>query len=164
MNKNNKKILSLLICITILIIIIFMKRSVAKYLNIKNIKQNFQLAQPIFQVEGNELTKINNINNIGYYEFSIKNYTETEISETGFLYYIEIISNTNEAISFELFNEEKQIKLENLKTEELSIAGNEKIEQKYKLKITYDSSKGNNGKDILGDVQIKIHSEQTKIG
>ena len=121
------------------------------------------IAKPIFIVEGKETTQINEINNIGYYEFSIKNFNQTQISEIGFLYTIEVISNTDETIQFELYNEDIQIPLENLKTKELSIIGNEKTEQKYKLKIIYDKSKGNSGKEILEEVQIKVHSEQEKI-
>ena len=79
------------------------------------------------------------------------------------MYTIEILSNTDESIQFELYNEEIRIPLENLKTGQLSINGNEKIEQKYKLKVIYDSSKGDDGKDILEEVQIKVHSEQEKI-
>ena len=90
-----------------------------------------EIATPIFIVEGSETNKISAINNIGYYEFSIKNYNETEISETSFLYTIEIVSDTDEAIQFELYDEEKQIPLENLKTEKISISVNEKIEKKY---------------------------------
>ena len=119
-----------------------------------------EIATPIFIVEGSETNKISAINNIGYYEFSIKNYNETEISETSFLYTIEIVSDTDEAIQFELYDEEKQIPLENLKTEKISISGNEKIEKKYKLKVTYDNTLGTKGKDILEEVQIKVHSEQ----
>lgn len=123
----------------------------------------FKVATPIFVVEGDSATKISEINNIGYYEFTIKNFNETNVSETGFLYTIEIISNTDESIQFELYNEEEQVPLENLKTGKLSIAGNEKVEQQYKLKVIYDSTKGTKGEDILGEVQVKVHSEQEPI-
>ena len=79
------------------------------------------------------------------------------------MYTIEILSNTDESIQFELYNEETQITLENLKSQQISITANEKIEQKYKLKVIYDSTKGTNGKDILEEVQVKVHSEQEKI-
>lgn len=79
------------------------------------------------------------------------------------MYTIEIISNTDETIQFELYNEDIQIPLENLKTANLSINGNEPLEQKYKLKITYDSTKGNSGQNILDEVQVKVHSEQEQI-
>ena len=127
------------------------------------LSSNISIATPIFIVEGGETTKINEINSIGYYEFSIKNFNETNISETGFLYTIEIISNTDETIQFELYNEESQIPLENLKTQPISIIGNERVEQKYKLKVIYDNTKGTNGKDMLEEVQVKVHSEQEKI-
>ena len=126
--------------------------------------KNLEIATPIFIVEGTETSKISAINNIGYYEFVIKNYNETQVSETGFLYTIEIISNTDESIKFELYKDDEQVELENLKTSNLTINGNEQIEQKYKLKVTYDKNLGTNGKDILEDVQIKVHSEQEKIG
>lgn len=121
------------------------------------------VARPIFIVEGKDVTKISEINNIGYYEFLVKNFNESGISETGFLYTIEIISDTDESIQFELYNEETQIPLENLKTEKLSIIGNEKVEQKYKLKVIYDNTQGSEGKEILGEVQVKVHSQQEKI-
>ena len=121
-------------------------------------------AKPIFIVESKEeTTQISEINNIGYYEFSIRNFNESNISEISFLYTIEIISDTDESIQFELYNEDKQIPLKNLKTEELYIKGNEKIEQKYKLKIIYDNTQGENGKEILEEVQVKVYSQQEKI-
>lgn len=135
----------------------------AKYIYVDKKNAILDIATPIFIVKGGETTKISEMNNIGYYEFSIKNFNETHVSETGFVYTIEIISDTDEAIQFELYKEGTQISLENLKTEKLSISGNEKIEQKYQLKIIYDSSKGNREQDILEEVQIKVHSEQEPI-
>ena len=79
------------------------------------------------------------------------------------MYTIEILSNTDESIQFELYNEEEQIPLKNLKTEKLLISGNGKVEQRYKLKVIYDNTKGTSGKDILEEVQVKVHSEQEKI-
>lgn len=135
-----------------------------KYITIDNLTSNINFAKPIFIVEGKEeTTKISEINNIGYYEFSVRNFNESNISEISFLYTIEIISNTDESIHFELYNEDKQIPLKNLKTEELSIKGKEKIEQKYKLKIIYDNTQGENGKEILEEVQVKVYSQQEKI-
>lgn len=132
----------------------------AKYITVDKISGTAGIATPIFIVEGKETTKINEINNIGYYEFSIKNFDENKISETGFSYIIEIISKTDESIKFELYKDESKIALDNLKTKNLSICGNEMEEHKYKLKVIYDKTKGNSGKDILEEVQIKVHSEQ----
>ena len=163
MQKIKSKIL-LVIIVPIILSSLFMPIAVAKYKTSNKYNEVLEVAEPIFIVEGIETSKINAINNVGYYEFTVKNYNDTNVSETGFLYTIEIVSNTDESIKFELYKGVEQIKLENLKTEKLSIAANEKIEQKYKLKVTYDSSLGTKGKDILEEVQIKVHSEQEQLG
>ena len=160
---KNKKIL-IIVLIVVILSAILIPTSISKFKEKEEIKDKIEIAKPIFIVEGNEKTKISAINNIGYYEFSIKNFKDTKVSETGFKYIIEIVSKTDDAIKFELYREDELLKLEDLKTEELSIAGNEKIEQKYKLKVTYDNTKGTQGKDILEEVQVKIHSEQMEIG
>ena len=161
--KEKKKTIIEIVILTILILLLSSHIVYAKYITVDTITSSLSVAKPIFIVEGGDATKISEINNIGYYEFSIKNYNETNTSEIGFLYTIEIVSNTDEAIQFELYKDEKQISLNNLKTEQLSIKGNEKIEEKYKLKVTYDETKGTGGKDILEEVQVKVHSEQEKI-
>lgn len=132
----------------------------AKYFATERLSASIDISNPIFIVEGKETTKISEINNIGYYEFSIKNFNKNLTSEIGFLYTIEIISDTDECIQFELYNETSQIALQNLKTESIAIKGNEPIEHKYKLKVVYDKTKGNKGKNILEEVQVKVHSEQ----
>ena len=151
-----------MLLIIIVVIMLFMPIVMAKYNVIEVLTSNNEIAKPVFIVEGTETNKISAINNIGYYEFTVKNFNETEVSETAFLYTIEVISNTDESIQFELYNGDKLIELQNLKSEKLFIPANEKIEQKYKLKVTYDSSLGTKGKDILEEVQIKVHSEQAK--
>ena len=149
--------------LTISIILISTHIVYAKYITVDKISSIFDVATPIFIVEGKETTKISETNNIGYYEFLIKNFDETNISEIAFLYTIEIISDTDESIEFELYKGDTRIELENLKTKQLiRIGGNEKIEHKYKLKVIYDKTKGTLRKNILGEVQIKVHSEQEK--
>jgi len=140
-----------------------MRKTYAKYLATDKISSQFSIATPIFVVQGGEIIKINEINNIGYYEFSIKNFNESNISEADFLYTIEIVANTDESIQFELYSNERLIALEDLKTQKLSIRGGEKIEQNYTLKVIYDSTRGTKGKDMLEEVQVKVHSEQEKI-
>ena len=161
--KNKKKAIMGIIILTSIIILLSTHIVYAKYITVDKLTSTLSIARPIFIVEGGETTKISEINNIGYYEFSVKNFDENNISEIGFLYTIEILANTDDSILFELYNEERQISLEKLKTERLLIGGNEKEEHKYKLKVTYDSSKGIIGKDILEEVQVKVHSEQEKL-
>ena len=160
---EKKKILRIVI-IVVVSSAILVPASISKFKEKEEIDGRIEIAEPIFIVEGNEKTNISAINNVGYYEFSVKNFKDTQVSETGFKYTIEIVSKTDDAIKFEIYKEDELLKLENQKTEELSIAGNEKIEQKYKLKVIYDNTKGTQGKDILEEVQVKIHSEQMNIG
>ncbi len=141
-----------------------MPKTLAKYTTTEKIDNKLEIAQPIFQVKGTEIAKINSINNIGYYDFIVKNYDKEKIGEVDFLYTIEVISDIDDSVKFELYKNGQLINLENQKTEVMSIKGNIKTEEQYRLKVTYDETKGTNGKDILEDVQIKIHSEQGKIG
>lgn len=160
---EKKKILRIVI-IVVVSSAILVPMTISKFKSQEELKGKMDIAEPIFVVEGNEKANISAINNIGYYEFSVKNFKDNKISETGFKYVIEVVSKTDDAIKFELYKEDEPLKLDGQKTEEIMIAGNEKIEQKYKLKVTYDSNKGTKGKDILEEVQLKIHSEQMKIG
>ena len=141
-----------------------MPKVYAKYIDTIILKNNTQIVKPVFIVEGTEISKINSINNIGYYEFYVKNYDENNISEIGFYYIIEVVSQLDESIKFELYKGDEKIELKDLKTNEIYIGANEKIEQKYKLKIIYNRSLNPIGKDILQEVQIKVHSEQEEIG
>ena len=161
--KNKKKSIVGITILTAVIILFSTHIVYGKYITVDILTSTNGIAKPIFIVEGADVTKISEINNIGYYEFSIKNFDETSISETGFLYTIEIISNTDDTIQFELYNEEIQIPLEDLKTKPISIIGNKKVEQKYKLKVIYDNTNKTNGKEVLEEVQVKVHSEQEKI-
>lgn len=160
-----KKILIILLIFFIIIGAICIRITISQYKSKQEIRSTMKIAKPIFKVEGNEITKISALNNIGYYEFKIKNFDEENMSDTGFLYYIEILSKTDDAINFELYDEQEQLMdLENFKTNQFTMPCNEKLERNYKLKVVYDKTKGEIGKDILEDVQIKVHSEQIKVG
>lgn len=161
--RNKKQSIILTSILTIIIILLSTHIVYAKYITVDNLTSTISIAKPIFIVKGKEATKISEINNIGYYEFSIKNFDELNTSEISFLYTIEIISDTDESVQFELYNEDTPIPLKNLKTEELLIQGKEKVEQKYRLKVIYDNTQGDKGKEILEEVQIKVHSQQEKI-
>lgn len=111
-------------------------------------------------MQGTEATKISEINNVGYYDFVVKNYNEKNISDVSQNYTIEIISNTNEAVEYELYNNEEKLELTDNKTNDIFIEGSEEKEHHYRLKITYDENKRNSEESILEDVQVKVHSEQ----
>ena len=68
----------------VMVMLIFMPKTLAKYSTSEKLLNQIDIAEPIFIVEGKETTKISEINNIGYYEFSVKNYNDTNISEISF--------------------------------------------------------------------------------
>ena len=157
--KNRKKIF---IMIAIFALTFSAQISYAKYIKTEVVSGIQEIAKPIFKIEEGDAIQIDRTNNTGYYEFSVKNFNEENVSETGFLYTIEIISDLEEVVQFELYNGEKQIPVQNLKTGELSITGNEKVEQKYKLKITYNAT-GESKEESIKEIKIKVHSEQEKV-
>ena len=145
----------------IIVLIILTPITYAKYIDTLKMNFNYKIANPIFNIEEGDIAQINITNNIGYYEFSINNYKNEEISDVSFGYIIEIVSDIEDNIEFELYQEDNQIALENLKTEKIYIKGGEKTQQKYKLKMIY---KGKAKDQLLFEkVHIKIKSEQEKI-
>lgn len=156
--KNNKKFFTIILAIGIISLV---QISYARYTKNECFNVVQEIANPILEVEEGDSVKINNVNNTGFYEFSIKNFNSKNISEIDLWYTIEIISNIEEDVEFELYEGEEQVALQNLKTEQILIMGNDKIEKSYKLKIIYNIDKVNF--NIIKNVQIKIHSEQEKI-
>ncbi len=135
--------------------------SYARYIKNECLNIVQEIANPVLEVEEGKIIKIDKINNTGFYEFSIKNFNSKKISEIDSEYTIEIISDIKDVVKFELYNGEKQIQLQNLKTEPILIKGNNKIKEDYKLKIIYNDV-NNIKSNIISNIQIKIHSEQEK--
>lgn len=135
--------------------------SYARYIKNECLNIVQEIANPVLEVEEGKIIKIDKINNTGFYEFSIKNFNSKKISEIDSEYTIEIISDIKDVVKFELYNGEKQIQLQNLKTEPVLIKGNNKIKEDYKLKIIYNNV-NNIKSNIISNIQIKIHSEQEK--
>ena len=77
-------------------------------------------------------------------------------------YYIEILSNTDDSINIELYQNENKINLNNNRTEYIQISKDKKEEREYKIKITYDKNKSNSINDIMEKIQVKVHTEQVK--
>lgn len=150
--------------IVILIIVAIFSANISYARYIKNECLNIvqEIANPVLEIKEGEIIKIDKINNIGFYEFSIKNFNSKKISEIDSEYTIEIVSDIEEAVKFELYNGEKQVNLQDLKTEPILIKGNNKTEENYKLKIIYNDVKDIKS-NIMSKIQIKIHSEQGKI-
>ncbi len=129
-----------------------------------NIQTNVKIAEPILIVKNNPVIEVNGKNEKEYYNFTVKNCKENgDISQIELEYYVEIIKNTEEAISFKLYKNNEEIPMENNRTSNILLKRGEIQEDNYKLEITYDKNKNHSIEDIIQDVQIKVHSEQIKL-
>ena len=159
--KPTSRFLTAGLIIFIIILLMFCGYSMAKAIEEVVIKGNAQVAEPILVVENNPAIDITETQNSGEYTFKIKNYNEQDkITETDLKYYIEIISDADDSVKIELYQKENQIKLNNNKTEFIKISKNQKEEIEYKIKITYNNT--NSFKDIIGKIQVKVHTEHEK--
>ena len=82
-------------------------------------------------------------------------------------YTIEVMSNTDESVKFNLFNNnddnKTKVDLENNKSGKISLPRNSKQDHNYRLEVIYDNTKSLSASDILENIQVKVHSEQSKI-
>ena len=158
-NKNTKFITALLI-IFIVVLLFLDGYSMAKIINEIIIKGQAQIAEPIFIVENNPAVDITESKENGEYVFKVKNYNEqNKVSEIDLKYNVEIISNLNDAISVELYQDENKIDLIEGKTEDIILSKSNKEEREYKIKIFYDNE-NNILEDIIGKIQVKVNTIQ----
>ena len=145
------------------LVLFFSGYSMGKEHSHTKIETNAKIAEPILIVENNPVIEINGKKEKEYYNFKVKNHKENgEITQIDLQYNIEIITKTEESISFKLYKEGQEIPLENNKTENVKLTKDKIQEDEYRLEIIYDKNKNNTTKDILQKVQIKVHSEQLK--
>ena len=157
-SKNKIKIITIA---SIALLLIISGYCLAKYEETKILFTDTEIAMPVLEVEGKETTKINAINNVGYYDFVVKNYNENNISDVPQNYSIEIITKAENSVNFEIYKDDEIIPLIENKTDSIYIAGKEQKTDNYRLIIAYD--KNDIQENIQEDVQIKVHSEQSNI-
>lgn len=162
-DSGNSKLVTMILIIVIIILLLFCGYSMAKVIEEVILKGEVEVAEPILLIENNPSLDITATNNYGIYTFKVKNYNEkNKITETDLQYYIEILSNTDNSINIELYQNENRINLNNNKTEYIQISKDKKEEREYKIKITYDKNKSNTINDIMEKIQVKVHTEQVK--
>ena len=161
-NKTNRFITAGII-VFIIMLLMFCGYSMAKMLEEVVIKGKAQIAEPILIVENNPAVDITETQNYGEYVFKVKNYNEqNKLSETDLKYYIEILSNADESVDIELYQDDNKIELNDNKTEYMKISKNQKEEVEYKIKVKYDKNKSDTFEDIMGKIQVRVHTEQEK--
>lgn len=162
-NGKNTKIITGMFIIFIIILLLFSGYSMAKVLEDVMVKGKAEIAEPILVVENNPSIDITAEKNYGEYTFKIKNYDQNNlITQTDLKYYIEILSNSDSAVKFELYQGENKIDLKDNKTEFIQISKDAKEEREYKIKIEYDKNIDTSIKDLLEKIQVRVHTEQVK--
>lgn len=163
--KLKQKKIQIILILAILFLVILAGISFAKYINKNIILSSTKIAKPVLELVNGSEIKINNNNKEGEYQFKVKNYNRNnEITQVGLNYNIEIISNKDNSIKFELYKNNEQLQIIDNKTKNAILPQNEKQEDNYKLKVIYNENSNKEGAaDLMQDIQIKVHSEQEKI-
>lgn len=161
--ENNLKVITVIITIFIIFLLLFTGYTFAKNIGDTIINAKSKIAEPILIIENNPSIDITATDNYGNYSFKIKNYNDNgQLSDVDMQYYIEILSNLDETIEYKIYENEKEIKLKNNKTDFLKILKSSKSEKNYRIEFTYNKDSSLKMEDIIQKVQIKVHSEQVK--
>ena len=158
MKKEIIKIIVVAFVLTIILSTILSTISLGKYFNKTKINVNSGVAIPIIKLEGEQKLIINNNQENKVYNLAVKNYDENEqITQVELEYYIEIISKKNDDINFKIYKEEKELNINNNKTEKFLLTKENKQRDNYKIEILLNKKIS---EDILQNVEIKVYSEQ----
>ena len=153
-----KKEIIKIIVVAFVLTIILSTISLGKYFNKTKINVNSGVAIPIIKLEGEQKLIINNNQGNKVYNLAVKNYDENEqITQVELEYYIEIISKKNDDINFKIYKEEKELNINNNKTEKFLLTKENKQQDNYKIEILLNKKIS---EDILQNVEIKVYSEQ----
>lgn len=153
-----KKEIIKIIVVAFVLTIILSTISLGKYFNKTKINVNSGVAIPIIKLEGEQKLIINNNQENKVYNLAVKNYDENEqITQVELEYYIEIISKKNDDINFKIYKEEKELNINNNKTEKFLLTKENKQQDNYKIEILLNKKIS---EDILQNVEIKVYSEQ----
>lgn len=155
--KLKKEIIKIIVLAFVLTIILS-TISLGKYFNKTKINVNSGVAIPIIKLEGEQKLIINNNQKNTVYNLAVKNYDENDkITQVELEYYIEIISKKNDDINFKIYKEEKELNINNNKTEKFLLTKENKQRDNYKIEILLNKKIS---EDILQNVEIKVYSEQ----
>lgn len=164
--RNRKKLLLVIIIITVLAILFLSGFSLGKAYSKTDIQGISKIAEPILDVENGSKIQINNKNTEGNYEFKVKNFKQddnrTILTDVGMNYYIEVLNIPHEAIELELYRGDEKIDLVQNKTKTFFMSKDIEQEDSYIMKIKYNKNLNKSMSDIMQELQIKVHAEQEK--
>ena len=165
MSIKKKKVIKLIVVIifVILMLLLFVLwggKTFSKHKKYVESSGVCEVAKPVFVVDGAENIKIDGVQDT-VYNFCIKNYTDTEISQVSLDYYIEIVNDSKADLGFVLNKNGQAIGLDNNKSKMISLTGFTKQDDNYELQITHNNNTAITS-DIEGNVQIKVEAVQVE--
>lgn len=163
--KNRKKEITVILIVFFVMLLFLTGYSLGKGFTKIEVNGNTKIAKPIIEVENASTLELNNKNSEGVYEFKVRNYNSNgEITDVNLEYYIEILNDLddNNTIKIKLFKNDEEIAIDDNKTEKFYLEKEKMQEDVYKMEISYDKTENISMKDIMGLIQIKVHSEQTQ--
>lgn len=169
--KIKKKNLKNVAYITILFIVVLLfltGYSMAKSITEVMLNYKAEVAEPIIEVRTNPTIDITDSATEGKYTFYVRNYDENgKKSEVNIQYTIEIQDtiegNLKNTMNYELYKNGKKIELQDQKTNSMELSHQNLQEDTYVLKIKYNKNASSYKKDILDKIQVKVHSQQSKV-
>lgn len=150
--------------IVLVIVSGFASFCLGKYTGYITLQVRTEIANPKFAVEFSEPIEITAEENEKTYTFTVKNYEIDEnekqnISEVDFEYFIQILSNTDSSVKYELYKNEELIEInQDLASEYIKMGADNLEEHKYSLKVVCE--KTNVMEDITEDAKIKVYCKQ----
>lgn len=162
--KNKKREMTLILVSAMILALFFSGYSMGKETSSINMKANSKIAEPILIVEKSPVIEMQGKKEREYYDFKVKNYKETgEVTQIDLEYSIEILFPIEDSISFKLYKNDQEILLENNRTTNMKLKREKIQEDDYQLEIIYEKAKNRSNKDIIQEIQLRVHSEQIKI-
>lgn len=161
---KNKREITIIIIISMVLIFFFSGLSMGKELSKIKIDGIGKIAKPIVEVENGEPIDINNNTREGTYEFKVKNYNqEGERTGVDMEYYVEILTPVNNNFEFSIYKNEEKIEFIENKTDKFLLSKNSIQEDNYKIELKQKENITTPIKNLVQEIQIKVHSEQKKV-
>ena len=160
MKKNFKILLGIIISIIIILLLLNFNNTYSKFLT--NLKGNSisNVATPVFVMENDSQTSLNDTKTTVEYKFTVKNYNASGRSEIDLKYYIEISPKLNESLKLTLYKNDQKIPLTNQKTDYMILKHNTNTIDTYKLIVNYDREATDTTTDIKENIIINAYAIQ----
>lgn len=159
--RDRKKEGIRIIIIIITMILLFSGVSLAKAFSKIKIEAKAEIAEPILKIEGDSTINITRSEEEKSYNFKVKNYDETgKITQIDLEYYIKIISDIDEKIYFKIYKNEKELHIDNNKTEYFLLGKEKEQEDNYRIEILFNKSYF--VEEMKEEIKIEICARQKK--